>query len=75
MRFYREMLYHLTQWFQDKQWLPINLFNYVTVRAAVALVTALLISLAAGPRVVAILRLLKLGQPIRSEASKTNCKL
>lgn len=64
------MLYHLFEWLQANRWLPINLFQYVTFRAAVALVTALLISLAFGPRVIAILRLLKAGQPIRTVTIK-----
>lgn len=55
---------------QEQRWLPINLFQYVTFRAAVALVTALLLSLVFGPRVIAILRLLKAGQPIRSVTIK-----
>lgn len=59
------MLFHLLEWLQVRGVLPINLFQYVTFRAAVALVTALLISLAFGNRLVTILRALKAGQPIR----------
>ncbi len=64
------MFYHLLQWMQDNSWLPVNVFQYVTFRAAVAGVTALLISLTLGPRVIAILQLLKMGQPIRTVTIK-----
>jgi phospho-N-acetylmuramoyl-pentapeptide-transferase len=59
------MLYHLLHFLELKRWLPINPFQYITVRCAAAGVMALLISWAIGPRTVAVLRLLKAGQPIR----------
>ncbi len=44
-----------------------NVFQYVTFRTAYAAVTALAISLAAGPAVIRLLRDLKFGQEIRAE--------
>lgn len=64
------MLYHLLELLEDQKTIRINPFQYITVRAATAGILALLISLLIGPRVVAVLRLLKAGQPIRSVAIK-----
>lgn len=64
------MLYHLLRLFEQKHWLPLNPFQYITVRCAAAGVMALLISWIIGPRTVAVLRLLKAGQPIRSVSIK-----
>lgn len=59
------MIYHLVDFLHNQRILYINPFQYETLRAGVALTVALLISLAVGPRTIAILRLLKAGQPIR----------
>jgi len=64
------MLYHLLRFLEQNNYLRINPFQYVTVRCAAAGITALLISWAIGPRVVAVLRLLKAGQPIRTVSIK-----
>ena len=64
------MLYHLLNLLQDKGILYINPFQYVTFRAGICFAVALLLSLLVGPRVVAILRLLKAGQPIRTVSIK-----
>ncbi len=64
------MIYHLMAALVEKGYLHINPFQYITVRCAAAGTMALLISLAVGPRLVAILRLLKAGQPIRSVSIK-----
>jgi phospho-N-acetylmuramoyl-pentapeptide-transferase len=65
------MIYHLLDFLHRHQYLiRINPFQYVTLRAAVALITALFLSLMLGPRVIAILRLLKAGQPIRTVTIK-----
>ena len=64
------MLFHLLNFLHNKRIIYINPFQYVTVRAAAALIFALLISLLIGPRVIAILRLLKAGQPIRTVSIK-----
>lgn len=46
----------------------LNLFRYITFRAAVACFLAFIISIAIGPRVIRKLISLKLGQPIRTAA-------
>ncbi|HEX3928314.1 MAG TPA: phospho-N-acetylmuramoyl-pentapeptide-transferase [Gemmatimonadales bacterium] len=50
-----------------KAHLFFNLFNYISFRAAGAMVTALLIALLAGPRIIQRLRELKVGQVIRAD--------
>lgn len=64
------MIYHLLGALVDAGYLRINPFQYITVRCVAAGVVALLISWAIGPRLVAILRLLKAGQPIRTVSIK-----
>jgi phospho-N-acetylmuramoyl-pentapeptide-transferase len=65
------MIYYLLDFLHERNIIfYVNPFQYVTFRSAVALITALLISLYVGPRVIAILRLLKAGQPIRSVSIK-----
>jgi len=51
---------------------PLNVFRYITCRAAQATITALLISFLLGPWVIARLRLLKIGQTIRAEGPETH---
>src|SRR5258706_3211471 len=59
------MLFHLLVPFAD-QFGPFNLFRYLTFRSGGALVTALFISFAFGPRVIAWLKSKQAeGQPIR----------
>ncbi len=59
------MLFHLLFPFAD-QFSPFNLFRYLTFRSGGALVTALFISFAFGPRVIAWLKSKQAeGQPIR----------
>lgn len=43
----------------------LNLFQYITFRALFACITAFVLSLILGPRLIAVLKLLKAGQPIR----------
>lgn len=65
------MIYHLLVYLHERElFIRINPFQYVTLRGAVALVTALFMSLLLGPRVIAVLRLLKAGQPIRTVSIK-----
>jgi len=61
------MLLSLAQWLQtlSPEFGYFRVFQYLTFRAVMAAVTALLIGLAAGPAVIARLRSLKIGQPIR----------
>lgn len=44
-----------------------NVFTYITIRAAMAAITALLLSIVAGPWMIVKLRELKIGQQIRKE--------
>src|SRR5688572_19410434 len=64
------MFYHLLQFLKTHDIVSVNPFQYITVRCAAAGMMALLISWAIGPRTVAVLRLLKAGQPIRSVSIK-----
>ncbi len=50
-----------------KTWIFFNLFNYISFRAAGAVVTALLIAFVAGPGIIRRLRAHKVGQVIRAE--------
>ena len=64
------MLYHLLNYLQDQRIIYINPVQYSTFRAGICFAWALLMSLLIGPRVVAVLRLLKAGQPIRTVSIK-----
>jgi phospho-N-acetylmuramoyl-pentapeptide-transferase len=55
-------LHYLSDWFG-----PLNVFRYITFRAVMAAVTAMVLSLVFGPRVIRWLTSLKYGQPIRGE--------
>jgi phospho-N-acetylmuramoyl-pentapeptide-transferase len=62
------MLLSLAQWLQtlSPEFGAFRVFQYLTFRAVMAALTALLIGLAAGPVVIRRLQELKIGQPIRS---------
>lgn len=60
------MLYHLLAPF-GKSVLIFNLFNYISFRAAGAMVTALLIAFVVGPGIIRRLHLHKVGQVIRAD--------
>ena len=68
------MLLSLAQWLQSIS--PelgfFRVFQYLTLRAVMAAVTALLIGLLAGPFVIRRLIALKIGQPIREYAMQTH---
>jgi len=57
------MLYYL--YFLSSHWGPFNVFRYETFRAMAAALTALMLSLAMGPKTIVLLTRLKLGQPLR----------
>ena len=61
------MLLSLAQWLQglSPDYGYLRVFQYLTFRAVMAAMTALLIGLIAGPRVILKLTELKIGQPIR----------
>lgn len=60
------MLYHFLAPL-GKSWIFFNLFNYISFRAAGAMVTALVIAFIVGPGVIRRLHELKVGQVIRAE--------
>ena len=60
------MLYHLLTPL-GKHFLVFNLFNYLSFRAAGAVVTALLLAFLVGPAIIRRLRARKIGQVIRAE--------
>ncbi|HYP82196.1 phospho-N-acetylmuramoyl-pentapeptide-transferase [Variovorax sp.] len=68
------MLLSLAQWLQTL--LPeagfLRVFQYLTFRALMAAVTALLVGLLAGPWVIRRLTALKIGQPVRGYAMETH---
>ena len=68
------MLLSLAQWLQtlSPEFGYFRVFQYLTFRAVMAAVTALLIGLAAGPSVIGRLRELKIGQPIRGYGMETH---
>ncbi len=68
------MLLSLAQWLQSLH--PdlgfLRVFQYLTFRAVMAALTALILGLAAGPYVIRRLAALKIGQPIREYAMQTH---
>jgi len=65
------MLLMLAQLLQDDFGF-LRVFNYITFRAVLATVTALLIGLAAGPWVIRKLTALKMGQAVRTDGPQTH---
>jgi hypothetical protein len=65
------MLLVLAQWLQEDFGF-LRVFNYITFRAVMATVTALLIGLAAGPWVISKLAALKMGQAVRTDGPQTS---
>ena len=68
------MLLSLAQWLQtiSPEFGYFRVFQYLTFRAVMAAVTALLIGLVAGPRVIRRLAELKIGQPVRGYGMETH---
>ena len=68
------MLMWLAQWLQgvSTEFGFFRVFQYLTLRAVMAAMTALLIGLIAGPRVIRRLSELKIGQPIRTDGMETH---
>lgn len=65
------MLLELTKWLaQDIR--AFNVFNYITLRAVLAAMTALLISFACGPLVIRWLAAKKIGQSVRDDGPQTH---
>ena len=70
------MLPSLAAWLLSlmPEWGALRVFQYLTFRAVMAALTALLIGLAAGPYVINRLIGLKIGQPVRGYAMQTHLK-
>jgi phospho-N-acetylmuramoyl-pentapeptide-transferase len=68
------MLYYLFVHLLRPYFSPLNVFRYITVRTAVASLTALLLSLLLGPWVIERLRELQVKQYIREEGPKGHQK-
>jgi phospho-N-acetylmuramoyl-pentapeptide-transferase len=68
------MLYYLFVFLLRPHFSPLNVFRYITVRTAVASISALLLSLLMGPWVVERLRSLQVQQYIRDEGPKAHQK-
>ena len=68
------MLLTLAQWLQamSPEYGIFRVFQYITLRAVMAAVTALVIGLAAGPAVIRRLTALKIGQPVRGYGMETH---
>ncbi len=49
-----------------------NVFRYITVKATLAAVTALLFSMLVGPRIISLLRKYQIGEEIRSDGPETH---
>ncbi|MDX6770490.1 MAG: phospho-N-acetylmuramoyl-pentapeptide-transferase [Elusimicrobiota bacterium] len=64
------MLYYLWQW--KELFSPLNVFQYITIRAAGAAVTSLAVCLLLGPRLIASLREKKIGQVQRDDGPKSH---
>jgi len=60
-------VYPLAEYFS-----PLNVFHYLTFRAAYAAVTALLIAFLLGPRMIAWLRMFKFGQSVRNDGPESH---
>jgi phospho-N-acetylmuramoyl-pentapeptide-transferase len=68
------MFLTLAQWLQGTfpEMGYLRVFQYLTFRAVLAALTALLLGLVAGPKVIRMLTNLKIGQPVRSYAMQTH---
>ncbi len=68
------MLLSLTQWLQglSPEFGFLRVFQYITFRAVMAAMTALLMGLVGGPMVIRYLTRLKIGQPVRGYGMETH---
>ena len=67
------MLLELFQWLaKDVNIRAFNVFNYITLRAVLAAMTALFISFIVGPAVIRRLTAMKIGQSVRSDGPQTH---
>lgn len=67
----QRMLAEFLYQFKDV-FIGFNVFRYITVRAALAAITALIFALWVGPRVINLLRKYQIGEEIRSDGPQTH---
>jgi len=65
------MLYHLAQYLQEFH-SGFNVFNYLSLRAILGVLTALVISFIVGPYMIKKLSILKIGQTVRDDGPETH---
>lgn len=65
------MLYYLFEPMSDS-WIGFNVFRYITFRAAIAAVVALLFSLFIGPMIIRLLKKLQIGEEIRHDGPESH---
>jgi len=65
------MLYHLLYELRQ-EWTPLNVFGYISFRAAAAMMTALLLTMFLYPSFIRFLQRKKLGQEIREDGPQTH---
>ena len=65
------MLLFITQWLAGDV-RAFSVFNYITVRAVLATMTALVIAIVLGPAVIARLQAMKIGQAVREDGPQTH---
>ncbi len=67
------MLLELFQWLAKEHGIrAFNVFNYITLRAVLAMMTALIISFMVGPYMIRRLAILKIGQSVRDDGPQTH---
>ena len=67
------MLLILSQWLsQELHWHAFNVITYITLRAVLAAMTALIISFVSGPRLIRWLLTKKIGQAVRNDGPQTH---
>lgn len=67
------MLYHLSQWLVE-QWSALNALSYVTLRIILAALTAFLISIVFGGRMIKMLQYKQMGQFVRDDGPQSHLK-
>ena len=65
------MLFHFAEYLQQ-YYSGFNVFNYLTLRAILGVLTALLISFVIGPYMIKKLSILKIGQTVRDDGPETH---
>ncbi len=66
------MLLELAQWLAKNGFRSFNVFSYITLRAVLAAMTALIISFVIGPAVIRKLTQYKIGQSVRDDGPQTH---